>query len=79
MQTNEVLDSKTIAMEQITTGLRTMYGFEIHGLERFLALEKVKILEQEGLVIQTQNRIIPTQKGLSLCDGIAKFIFRERG
>ncbi len=77
LQTNEVLDSKTIAMEQITTGLRTIYGFEIHGLERFLALEKVKILEQEGLVIQTQNRIIPTQKGLSLCDGIAKFIFGE--
>ena len=77
LQTHEVLDSKTIAMEQITTGLRTIYGFEIHGLERFLALEKVKILEQEGLVIQTQNRIIPTQNGLSLCDGIAKFIFRE--
>jgi putative oxygen-independent coproporphyrinogen III oxidase len=75
LQTNEVLDCKTIAMEQITTGLRTIYGFEIHGIEQFLAFEKVKILEEEGLVVQTQNRIIPTQKGLSLCDGIAKFIF----
>ena len=75
LQINEVLDFKTIAMEQITTGLRTIYGFEIHGIEQFLALEKVKILAEEGLVIQNPNRIIPTKKGLSLCDGIAKFIF----
>jgi putative oxygen-independent coproporphyrinogen III oxidase len=77
LQINEVIDAKTIAMEQITTGLRTIYGFEIHGIEQFLALEKAKILEQEGLVIQTPNRIIPTKMGLSLCDGIARFIFRE--
>ena len=76
LQINEILDFKTIAMEQIATGLRTIYGFEIHGIEQFVALEKVKILEQEGLVIQTPNRIIPTKRGLSLCDGIAKFIFQ---
>jgi oxygen-independent coproporphyrinogen-3 oxidase len=77
LQINEVIDAKTIAMEQITTGLRTIYGFEIHGIEQFLALEKVKILAEEGLIIQTPKRIIPTQKGLSLCDGIARFIFQE--
>ena len=76
LQTNEILDAQTIATEQITTGLRTIQGFEIYGIEQFLALEKVKILEQEGLVIQTPNRIIPTNMGLSLCDGIAKFIFQ---
>ncbi len=76
LQTNEVLDAKTIAMEQITTGLRTIQGFEIYGIEQFLALEKVKILEQEGLVIQTPSRIIPTKMGISLCDGIASYIFQ---
>ncbi len=78
LQINEVIDAKTIATEQITTGLRTIYGFETYNIEQFLTMEKVKILEQEGLITHTNDRIIPTNKGLSLCDGIAKFIFRNQ-
>ena len=76
VQIYEVLDKKTIAMEQISTGLRTIYGFKTQNIEDFVSFEKVKIMENEGLIIQNQNRIIPTHKGLSLCDGIAKFIFQ---
>ncbi len=74
MQTCEVLGSKIIAMEQITTGLRTIYGFKIQDIEEFLKWDKVRILEEQGLLIKTQTHIVPTTNGLSLCDGIAKFI-----
>ncbi len=75
VQTSDLLSLQTIAMEQITTGLRTIYGFETHNIEQFLAMEKVQILEKEGLITHENDRIIPTSKGLSLCDGVAKFIF----
>ncbi len=77
VQTFEALTDEKLAWEFISTGLRTIFGFEVNSItEPFLDFPKIKILENEGMLTQTPTHIIPTQKGLSLCDGITKFIFK---
>ena len=77
MQAFEALTDEKLAWEFISTGLRTIFGFEVNSItERFLDTAKLKTLESEGLLTQTPTHIVPTQKGLSLCDAITKFIFK---
>lgn len=76
LQTWEVLDEEKLAWEKVSTGLRTIHGFNIVGIEKFLNLSKIYILQKEGMVNFNNGNVIPTQKGLSLCDGICKFIFQ---
>ena len=76
VQTFEILDDEKIAWEFISTGLRTIHGFELNeSTQKFINTPKLQTLANEGLLTQNKTHIIPTEKGLSLCDGIAKFIF----
>lgn len=77
IQNWEILNAQTKAIEIISTGLRTIYGLEISEITKpFLNFQSIKVLEKENIIILQNNRIIPTEKGLSLCDGIVKFIVR---
>jgi coproporphyrinogen III oxidase-like Fe-S oxidoreductase len=76
VQTFEILDDEKIAWELISTGLRTVYGFQLNEItHKFIDTQKVETLTNEGLLIRSKTHIIPTENGLSLCDGISKFIF----
>ena len=76
VQTFEILDEEKIAWELISTGLRTIYGFQLNAItHKFIDTQKVQTLANEGLLIRSTTHIVPTEKGLSLCDGITKFIF----
>ena len=68
--------------EYIMTGLRTIYGVSLHKIEKefgTIIYQKLlstieKHIEQELLVVEN-NRLLTTNKGKFLCDGIASDLF----
>ncbi len=76
IQIFEKLNDEKIAWEFVSTGLRTVYGFQLNEItQKFINTQKLQTLVTEDLLTQNKTHIIPTEKGLSLCDGISKFIF----
>jgi len=76
LQTWEIIDEEKLAWEKISTGMRTVYGLNTSKIKSFLNFAKIEILKNEGLVTINNDKITPTQKGLSLCDGVCKFILQ---
>lgn len=76
VQIYEILDDKKKAWEIISVCLRSVLGFQLNeNIKNFINFDKIKILQSEGLLIYENNFIKPTMNGVSVCDGMAKFIF----
>lgn len=76
VQIYEILDDEKKAWEIISVCLRSVLGFQVNeNIRNFLNFDKIKVLQNEGFLMYENNFIKPTTKGISVCDGIAKFIF----
>ncbi|MFT4967166.1 MAG: putative oxygen-independent coproporphyrinogen III oxidase [Candidatus Deianiraeaceae bacterium] len=77
LQTFEELTLEQLAWEIISTGLRTPHGFDINKVKEFVDIQKIQSMVDEKLLKHNNDIVQPTQSGMSLCDGITKFIWHE--
>ena len=58
-------------MESLLLGLRTRQGIEIELVKHVQGLDsKVRHLEESGLVVIREGKLLPTREGLLYADGL---------
>ncbi len=68
----EELSEEQIRIERLFLGLRTCYGVEVSVCK--VSKDMLDLLEKEGLIRISKERIIPTKKGFSLADQLASYL-----
>jgi oxygen-independent coproporphyrinogen-3 oxidase len=68
VEEQEALSQEQVRLETISLGLRTRAGLDLDALGKGWDREKLSILLENGWVVLTGNRLIPTAQGFLLAD-----------